>query len=366
MTSEFNPSSSEQLPETKDSVPHPLVIKKRVVAMGKDDKKRIKKDPNLPKSAKSALNIFSNAQRDVVKAELPGLKYDEVTKVLSQKWRELSDVAKEPYESIARDDKERYKKELELYNSKKVIDVMGVSSSEDSDNDSTEETKDYRPCVFNALTEMLTMPYFKNEAAASGAVHNVARHEDALVKVLIKHGFHTGNIPLGIKRDDALKWIKEPELASNIPNGVFIEQPFGTHNSPDFIIKVSDKVVIFLEAKSVKGTSPMYNSGGISKDFLYVFCSKKTNQTTIYMGSSIITVEQQRLIDEYIEATRKRDDELNAKLRELDSNHRGVSYYTRPMINQSGGKSYTDYFEHKQRKQAEEYALNWVKELCEL
>ena len=227
-------------------------------------------------------------------------------------------------------------------------------------------TEDYRPCVFNAIKEMMTLPYFKNEAAASGAVHNVARHEDALANVLKKHGFHSGKIPSGVKRDDALKWIKEPELASEIPNGTFIEQPFGTHASPDFIIKVSNKVVIFLEAKSSTGTYPLYNSGGISQDFLYVFCSKKTNQTTIYMGSSMITLEQQRLIDEHIEEARKRDEILNAKLKELDSNHRGVCYYTRPMINQAGGKSYKDYFAHEQRTKAEEHALNWVKELCEL
>ena len=80
----------------------------------------------------------------------------------------------------------------------------------------------------------------------------------------------------------------------------------------------------------------------------------------------MITLEQQRLIDEHIEEARKRDEVLNAKLKELDSNHRGVCYYTRPMINQAGGKSYKDYFAHEQRTQAEEHALNWVKELCEL
>jgi len=366
MTSESKPNSHEPLLVTNSYVAQPLGGKKRVAVVGKDDKKCVKKDPNAPKSAMSALNLFSNAHRDVVKSEQSGLKYYEVTKVLSQKWRELSDVEKEPYETKSRDDKERYKTAIASYNAMKVADATDASSSNDSYNDSTKETKDYRSCVFNALTEMLTMPYFKNEASASGAVHNVARHEDALVLVLKKHGFHTGNMPVGIKRDDALKWIKNPELALNIPNGIFIEQPFGTHNSPDFIIKVSDKVIIFLEAKSVKGTSPMYNSGGISQDFLYVFCSEQTNQTTIYMGSSIISVEQQRIIDEHIQEARKRDDELNVKLRELDSNSRGVSYYTRPMINQSGGRSYTDYFVHKQRKQAEEYALNWVKELCEL
>ena len=71
-------------------------------------------------------------------------------------------------------------------------------------------TEDYRHCVFNAIKEMLSLPYFKNEAAVSGAVHNVARHEDALANVLKKHGFKNGKLPSGIKRDDALKWTKKP------------------------------------------------------------------------------------------------------------------------------------------------------------
>ena len=28
------------------------------------------------------------------------------------------------------------------------------------------------------------MPYYKNESAISGAVHNIARHEDALANIL--------------------------------------------------------------------------------------------------------------------------------------------------------------------------------------
>ncbi len=228
-------------------------------------------------------------------------------------------------------------------------------------------TKDYRPCVLNAIQEILTMPYFKNGAAESGLVHNVACHEEALENVLKKHGFHRGEKPDGINRDDSLRWPKEPHLASEIPNGTYIEQPFGKQASPDFIIKVSNNVVILLEAKSSsKDTSPMYNSGGITQDFLYVFCSEKTNQTTIYMGSDIVTLEQQRLIDEHIKEARERDDILNAKLKELDSNHRGISYYTRPAITQKGGGEYTNYFTHGHRSEVEQLALNWVKEICEL
>ena len=209
--------------------------------------------------------------------------------------------------------------------------------------------------------DFIKMPYYKNASAISGAVHNTACHEDAISLILKKHKFNITKIPDKIKRDEILKWNENPELASCLPNGSFVEQPCGTHNSPDFIVKVSDNLIIFIEAKSSKSSFPLYNSGGVKANYLYVFCSEKTNKTTIYKGSSIINNEQQRLIDEYIENCRKADKELNAKLRELDNNHRGICYYTRPMINQAGGKSYTDYFEHKYKKKCELEALNWIR-----
>jgi len=216
-----------------------------------------------------------------------------------------------------------------------------------------------------AVQQMLTLPFYKNEAAASGAVHNIARHEDALARVLEENGFLRYPLASKLNRTETLKWIHQPELSKEIPDGTFIEQPFGTHNAPDFIVKVSNNFVLFMEAKSsATSLHPTYNSGGVKQDLLYVFCAKKTNQTTIFKGSSVITLEQQRLIDEHIIEARKRDEELNRKLAAIDPNHRGISYYTRPMIIQSGGASYTNYFTHTQRQQAENHALDWLKKKC--
>ena len=98
----------------------------------------------------------------------------------------------------------------------------------------------------------------------------------------------------------------------------------------------------------------------MKNDYIYAFCSKKTNETTIFKGSSVITREQQRLIDQHIEEARLRDKELNDKLKELDVNHRGIQYYTRPMIIQGGGASYTNYFQHENRKETEEKVFQFV------
>jgi len=219
--------------------------------------------------------------------------------------------------------------------------------------------------INKALQAMLKMPYYKNEAAASGAVLNCPRHEDAIAKVLKDvGGFSKWTPPHKLKKAQGEAWLVNPELAKEIPNGTFIDQPFGTHNSPDFIIKLNDKKLLFLECKSSTTTlQPTYNSGGVKSAYLYVFCSKKTNQTTIFKGSSVITLEQQRLIDEHIKEARQRDAILNEKLQLMDTNHRGISYYTRPMIQQLGGSDYTNYFTHQHRLAVEKVALDWVKEM---
>ena len=217
--------------------------------------------------------------------------------------------------------------------------------------------------LLSAVKQMLSSPFYKNEAAASGAVHNTARHEDAIARILEEKGnFIRYPLAFKLNRTETLKWNKNPELSKSIPDGTFIEQPFGTHNSPDFIIKVNYKCVLFLEAKSSSTTlHPTYNSGGVKPDFLYVFCAKKTDQTTIFKGDSVITTEQQRILDKHLIEARKRDKEINRELAAIDPNHRGIQYYTRPMIKQGGGATYTNYFTHQNREEAENYAIEWIK-----
>ena len=37
--------------------------------------------------------------------------------------------------------------------------------------------------------KMLLMPYYKNYAAESGAVHNINKHENAITDILINNGY---------------------------------------------------------------------------------------------------------------------------------------------------------------------------------
>ena len=198
------------------------------------------------------------------------------------------------------------------------------------------------------LKSILQMPYFKNYAAASGKVHNDAKHEEAVQDVFLSHGLsHLQDGGVNQKQRD--KWLKGADH-SDIPNDTFISQPCGTHNSPDFIVKTDNKL-FFLECKSVKGSAPMYNSGVPKKQYIYVLCSQKYNATTIYMGGDVLPTCEEQLIQKHIAEARQRDEELNKLLK----NHYGISYYTRPMIQHKGNNQ--NYFTHSKRPTFENNVL---------
>jgi hypothetical protein len=211
---------------------------------------------------------------------------------------------------------------------------------------------------FEAISrKVLSMPYYKNAAASSGSVHGNARHENAIKDVFIAGGL-TEMSRGSYKSDEFRQWINDPST-SPMPIGSFIEQPCGTHDSPDFIVRISATCIIGVEAKSAKSKTPLYNSGGIKPTFLYIFCSDKTDSTTMFWGRDLISDEQQAIIDELIQAQRELERIANKRLRETDTNNRGISYYTRPMIGQSGAADKTDYFNHKERAQCEQNVLDY-------
>jgi hypothetical protein len=221
--------------------------------------------------------------------------------------------------------------------------------------------------TINALSKMCNdfnqMPYYKNYAAASGNVHNISNHEDA-VKDVIKQNGISEFVPESAKnkKKRTRLWIEHPESSGEMPVNTFISQPCGTHESPDFIIKISPVLIIAIECKSSTKASPLYNSGGVTSNYLYVLSSQKYNQSTIYMGSDIINQEQQLTIEQFIKSIREQEVAVNEQLRKCDTNHRGIVFYGRPMINQTGGKTYCDYFTHENRKTAEENVMKYFVE----
>ena len=205
------------------------------------------------------------------------------------------------------------------------------------------------------LDDLRRMPYYKNYAAVSGAVHNISNHEDAVKDIFIKHGLV--ECPVDEKARITVKngsGRETPHYTGAVPPCHFVSQPNGKNNSPDFMVRFGCETVYKFECKTTAkaATKPVYNSGGIKKDYIYVYSAAKHNKTTIYVGGDVCSMEQQRLIDELIQKQVELEIEYNKKLNAIDVNKRGVSYYTRPMITQAG-KKLTNYFTHPDRERCE-------------
>ena len=91
--------------------------------LGQPVKMKTLKDPNKPKRAKSAYLFFSDAHRQKVMNKMKkknkgvSIKIAKVSKELGAMWNKLSDAQKAPFNKLAEKDRERYKDEMEVYNS---------------------------------------------------------------------------------------------------------------------------------------------------------------------------------------------------------------------------------------------------------
>lgn len=218
--------------------------------------------------------------------------------------------------------------------------------------------------IVKIMKECLDMPYYRNYQAVSGKAHNSANHEKAVERVLIENNYKESNV---LKKYDTKKkkwicdkgkvnrdlWLKGEmtkeyyELESNS----YISQPCGQNDSPDFIIKDENGELFFLECKSAKGGTPMYNSGVPKSKYIYIFASGKHDDTTVYMGEDCLPPEVAQKIEEHISEARKRDEVINEILaRHEVVNDYNISYYTRPMLQHTGGiKKGNDYFINENR-----------------
>lgn len=59
----------------------------------------------------SSYMFFTKMNRQKIIDENPGIKFGNIAKKLSKLWKGMTDEEKEPYNKLAREDKERYNKE---------------------------------------------------------------------------------------------------------------------------------------------------------------------------------------------------------------------------------------------------------------
>lgn len=71
---------------------------------------------NAPKKPKSGFMHFATVRRNALKVEMPGLSVADCSKVIGAEWRDLLEVEKQPFEEMARRDRERYREEKDAWN----------------------------------------------------------------------------------------------------------------------------------------------------------------------------------------------------------------------------------------------------------
>ena len=91
--------------------------------------------------------------------------------------------------------------------------------------------------------------------------------------------------------------------------------------------------------------------------FIYIFCTKKYNETTIYFAEDVVSDADREWLDETVVLLNELLTEQQKK-KPIDEFNRGFDFYIRNMYTQAGrGKK--DYFKHSQRKSCESNVLNY-------
>jgi hypothetical protein len=84
--------------------------------------KRMRRDPNMPKKPLSAYIYFSQEKREEIKKKNPKMPVATIMKEVSNQWSAMSKAERAPYVNAAKEDKERYEKELSKTKKQKVAD----------------------------------------------------------------------------------------------------------------------------------------------------------------------------------------------------------------------------------------------------
>lgn len=104
------------------------------------------KDPNLPKRPASAYVLFCELERDKLRVEFealnPGKPATEFTKHLIELWKNLDPEQKAPFNKAHEDEKERYTREMQAYNRRKVSEANETTKSDALQNPEPAENPD--------------------------------------------------------------------------------------------------------------------------------------------------------------------------------------------------------------------------------
>lgn len=96
-------------------------------------KLKAKKDPNQPKRSKTSYMFFCEENRATVLKKNPTAKLGDVSKILGNQWKALSDKKKAKFVKMAEEDKVRYEGDMEKYqNTLHMAEMLAYQQSEQS------------------------------------------------------------------------------------------------------------------------------------------------------------------------------------------------------------------------------------------
>lgn len=225
--------------------------------------------------------------------------------------------------------------------------------------------------LHKAVSEILAMPYFKNEAARSGGANY--GHEEAVEKKILAAGFtkveKTKDNFKGITKTLLKKWIRTGDdtdlrrVAAGLPIGSYISQPSGSQGSPDFLILDHGDRFVGIECKSGQsGLCPMWNDGLPGHSVIYVLSSGEMNQTTIFLGTDVLSEQEKELMEQQEREIAEVVKRYNDLSKALDKNNRGFIQKSRKQHFQQGSQHVTNYFIHPERAKCETNALEYAKQ----
>jgi len=221
--------------------------------------------------------------------------------------------------------------------------------------------------LHRAMTDILAMPYFKNQHAQSQT--HTHGHERAVADTLVTNGFTEINRKTypKIKKDILKKWARTNDdtvlqsVTLGIPAGSFILQPGNSQAYPDILVYDFTNRYVALECKSGKGVgAPMWNDSLPYQNGIYIYTSGKLNQTTAFLGKDVIDPLIYVAHMDFWKKVGLLVDEFRATIKPLDHHSRGWDIKARPQNFQNGGKDKTNYFTHKDRAMCESNVLGYA------
>lgn len=82
------------------------------------------RDPELPKRPSNAYLIFCEVEKERVRQQLeddPDSALNDLSKTLTEEWKNLDDEARKPYYKLYEDDRETYQREMSIYSQRKTV-----------------------------------------------------------------------------------------------------------------------------------------------------------------------------------------------------------------------------------------------------